>query len=309
MRHTPDTNRSTRSGGRRHRLLAAFEPYLMLSPAAAFILLIMVVPLLLAFAYSVQYYVVVDPFGRRFVGLDNYWRMLQDPVFVVALRNTAVWTLASLLLQFVLGFTLAMLLNAGPFPLKGLYQSIVFLPWAVPAFLIGLVWKWMYNAEFGIITDVLTRLHLLEGPTGLLSRPDTALFAVVAANVWFGIPFFAIMLLAGLQAIPPELYEAAAIDGASGVRQFLSVTVPLLRPTIVVSLLLRTIWIANFPDLIYLMTGGGPANASQTLATYIFTTTYESLNFGYGAALSVALFALLSLYTVFALKVGLLREG
>lgn len=280
----------------------------MLSPAYGFILTIMIVPLLLAFAYSVQYYVVVDPLGRRFVGLENYTRLLHDPVFFVALRNTAMWTFASLFFQFVLGFTLAMLLNAGPFPLKGLYQSIVFLPWAVPAFLIGMVWKWMYNAEFGVINDLLTRAHLLTEPTGLLSRPQTALYAVVAANVWFGIPFFAIMLLAGLQAIAPELYEAAAIDGASGIRQFWSVTVPLLKPTIVVSLLLRTIWIANFPDLIYLMTGGGPANASQTLATYIFTTTYEGLNFGYGAALSVALFVLLSLYTVFALRAGFARE-
>ena len=281
----------------------------MLSPAYAFILLIMAVPLVIAFGYSLQYYVVVDPFGRRFVGLDNYLRLLQDPVFKVALRNTAVWTLTSLVLQFVLGFTLAMLLNAGPFRLKGLYQSVVFLPWAVPAFLIGLVWKWMYNAEFGVVTDLLARAHLLEGPVGLLSRPDTALFAVVAANVWFGIPFFAIMILAGLQAIPPELYEAAAIDGASDVRQFWSVTLPMLRPAIVVSLLLRTIWIANFPDLIYLMTGGGPANASQTLATYIFTTTYEGLDFGYGATLSVALCVILTLYTFVALKVGFARES
>ena len=136
----------------------------------------------------------------------------------------------------------------------------------------------------------------------MLSNPDTALWGAVIANVWFGIPFFAITLLAALQSIPLEQYEAAAIDGAGVWGRFAHITLPFLRPTIVITVLLRTVWIANFTDLIWVMTGGGPANASQILTTYIFSTAYSKLDFGYAATLSTALMVLLSFYAFFVAR-------
>lgn len=285
-------------------------PYLMLSPSYVFIVTLMAVPVGMGILYSFQNYLFFDPFNRAFIGLGNFTRILSDRTFWIAVRNTVVWTVVSLALQFILGMTLALLLNAGPFPGKPLYQALVFLPWAVPGFLIGMTWKWMFNAELGVISDLLMRLHLIRQPVGILSNPSTALLGVIAANVWFGVPFFAITLLAGLQSIPYELYEAGTIDGASSTGLFYHVTLPLLKPTIIVSTLLRFIWIANFADLIYIMTEGGPAGASQTLATYIFATGYKSLNIGYSAALSVVLFlGLLVFAAVYMGITGFGREG
>lgn len=284
-------------------------PYLMLSPSYLFIGVLMLVPLVVAVLYSFQNYVVFDPLNRAFVGLGNYAKILGDPVFHLAVKNTLIWTGTSLILQFTLGLILALLINAGPFFGKPLYQALVFLPWAVPGFLIGMTWKWMFNAQFGVISDLLLKLHIISQPVGFLSSPGTALLSVVVANVWFGVPFFAITLLAGLQAIPYELYEAGSIEGASSARLFWHVTLPLLKPTIIVSTLLRVIWIANFPDLIYIMTEGGPANASQTLATYIFLTGYKSLDIGYSAGLSVVLFLSLVVFAVAFIKLtGFGRE-
>ena len=147
---------------------------------------------------------------------------------------------------------------------------------------------------------------MLNEPRNILADPDLALLGPIVANVWFGVPFFAMTLLAALKAIPDELYEAAAIDGANGPGQFRHVTLPLLSSTIAVTILLRTIWIANFADLIFVMTGGGPANSTQTVATYIFTTAYSRLDFGYASAIAMALLVLLILYT--ALLVLLRRD-
>lgn len=291
------------------RAMRRLVPYFMLSPSYLFIGALMLVPLLMAILYSTQYYMVFEPFNRAFIGLGNYFNIFKDPVFWLAVKNTVVWTFSSLVLQFTLGMILALLLNAGPFFGKPLYQALVFLPWAVPGFLIGMTWKWMFNAEFGVINDLLIRAHIISQPVGFLSMPSTALLSVVLANVWFGVPFFAITLLAGLQAIPYELYEAGNIEGASSTRLFWHVTLPLLKPTIIVSTLLRVIWIANFPDLIYIMTEGGPADTSQTLSTYIFLTGYKSLNIGYSAGLSVVLFLALVVFAVAFIKLtGFGRE-
>lgn len=296
----------TTSRRARERLM----PYLMLSPSYLFVVGLIAIPLGMAITYSFQSYLFFDPFNRTFVGFENYIQILHDSVFWQALKNTVKWTVASLMLQFTLGLVLALLINAGPFPGKRMYQALVFLPWAVPGFLIGMTWKWMFNSQLGVVSDLLMKLHIVSYPVGILSNPSTALYGVVAANVWFGVPFFAITLLAGLQSVPYELYEAGTIDGASSNRLFWYVTLPFLKPTIIVSTLLRFIWIANFADLIYVMTEGGPAGSSLTLATYVFATGYKSLNIGYSAALSMVLFvALLVFAAVFMRSTRFGREG
>ena len=277
------------------------EAYLYIAPTLVVLLLALLIPLAIGISYSFRHLVVYEPFDQGFVGLKNYLALFSDPIFGHALVNTLIWTFGSLIFQFPLGFVLALLLNR-PFPGRGLYQAIVFLPWAVPAFLSGLVWSWLFNPTVSPLPRILTSIGILHKVHNILSSPSTAMWGPIVANVWFGIPFFAITMLAALQAIPLELYQAAEIDGANTLAKFRYVTLPFVAPTIAITLMLRTIWIANFPDLIFVMTGGGPANATQTVATYIFTLAYSKLDFGYASTVATALLLILSLYAIVALR-------
>ena len=285
-----------------------FEPYLLLSPAYLLIGGFMFYPMATVLFLSFQQYQLMDPLNTPFIGLDHYGAMLEDSYFWRSLRNSVVWVGLSLLFQFLFGFILALLLNSTQFRGKGLYQAVVFTPWAVSGFLIAVIWAWMLNGEFGVVNDLLTRFGIVDEKIGFLSRSDTALLSCVIANVWFGITFFAIMLFAALQAIPQSLYEAADMDGASARQVFLRVTVPMVKSTIVVTVLLRAIWIFNWADLIWVMTKGGPAGSSQTLALYVFQKAFLGLDFGYSAALGVALTALSLMFTAVFLKATRFHE-
>jgi multiple sugar transport system permease protein len=208
-----------------------------------------------------------------------------------------------------MGLTLALLLSRA-FAGRKLVQMLVFLPWAIPSFLSGLNWAWMFNPVVGPLPHWLAALHILSAPDNLLSSPEHALWGPIIANVWWGIPFFAITLLAALQSIPVEVYEAAAIDGAGPWLRFRSITLPYLAPTIMITLMLRTVWIANFADLIVVMTRGGPADSTQILASYIFTQAFQRLDFGYASAVATVLLALLLVYALLlmSLRTFLIRR-
>ena len=261
----------------------------------------MLVPLIVGLSFAYRNIQLLNPFSGGFVGLANFAQLLDDGRFWRALSNTAWWTFASVFLQFFLGLGLALLLNR-PFAGKRVIQAVVFLPWAVPTFLSGLTWAWLFNPVVGPLPHWMAALGLMGEPVNILSIPSVALWGPIIANVWWGIPFFAITLLAALQSIPNELHEAAAIDGASAWQRFVKVTLPFLAPMIAITVLLRTIWISNFADLIVVMTGGGPADSTQILASYIFTQAYRRLDFGYASAVSTALLALLLLYAVIVLR-------
>lgn len=273
------------------------EPYLYLTPALVLISLVMLIPLVVGVSYSFQSIMLLKPGQAAWVGLDNYLALWSDKKFWISLENTLVWTFGSLFFQFMLGLGLALLLNTS-FPLKRLFQAIVFLPWAVPTFLTALTWAWLFNPLIGPLPHWLAAIGVLPEPFNILGDPDLAIWGPIAANIWFGVPFFAITLLAALQSIPSELYEAAEIDGASAWQSFTKITLPFLAPMIAITVMLRTIWIANFADLIFIMTGGGPANSTQILSTYIFTTAFKKLDFGYASTLAVALLFLLFVYAV-----------
>jgi multiple sugar transport system permease protein len=285
--------------------LARLEPYLYLSPALLALLLVMFVPLIVGLSYAFRNVQIYNPFETGWVGLAHFAALVVDDGFWNALLNTLWWTGGSLVLQFFLGLGLALLLDR-PFAGRRLVQAIVFVPWAVPTFLSGLAWAWLFNPVIGPLPHWLFALGLLSQPFNILADPALAMWGPITANVWFGIPFFAITLLAALQAIPRELYEAADIDGASAWQRFTKVTLPFLAPTIAITVLLRTIWIANFADLIWVMTNGGPAGATQTLATYIFATAYSKLDFGYASAVAAILLLLLLLYAVLLIR---MRRG
>jgi multiple sugar transport system permease protein len=273
------------------------EPYLYLGPALVFIGLVILYPLAVGISFSFQAVTLLKPGEAEWIGLDNFVALWSDRYFWMALENTLVWTFGSLVLQFALGLGLALLLNSS-FPGRRLFQALVFLPWAVPTFLSALTWAWLFNPTIGPLPHWMAAIGLLPEPMNILGDPDLAIWGPIAANVWFGVPFFAITLLAALQSIPSELYEAADIDGATAWQSFVKITLPFLAPMIAITLMLRTIWIANFADMIFIMTAGGPANSTQILSTYIFTTAFKKLDFGYASALAVALLILLFVYAV-----------
>ncbi len=279
----------------RRRLALVLEPYLYTVPSVFLIALIMLVPLVVGLSYAFRDLVLLDPDSGGFVGLDNFRQLAADPAFWNALRNTVTWTVSSVVLQFGLGLVLALLLDV-PFKGRGLVQALVFLPWAVPSFLSGLNWAWLFNPVVGPLPHWFVSLGLMAAPDNILSSPDHAIWGPIAANVWWGVPFFAITLLAALQSIPADLYEAAAMDGAGAVRRFRAITLPFLAPTIAITVMLRTVWIANFADLIVVMTKGGPADSTQILSSYIFTLAFGRLDFGYASAVAAVLLLLLLAY-------------
>ncbi|MFZ1089535.1 MAG: sugar ABC transporter permease [Xanthobacteraceae bacterium] len=270
--------------------------YSYLLPAALCMLATVVVPIGMAMKMSLYNDVLYKPQEYRFIGLGNYVRLAQDPVFWLTLWNSFVWVFGSVVLQFVAGFAAALLLHQA-FRGRALVRMLALLPWIIPGVVVGLIWEWLYQPNYGVINDLLIRAGWLHDRIAWLSSPDLAMAAVVVTNVWRGIPFFAIMLLAGLQAIPGELYEAAHVDGAGVLARFRHITLPLLRPIIVVATATRIIWTFNYADLIFVMTSGGPANATQITSTYTLLQAYANLDFGYAAALSVVLLLVMLAFT------------
>lgn len=277
------------------------SPYLLLLPALFAIGGVIAYPMIRALVMSLQSYSLLRPDDTHFIGFGNYLRALQSDVFWVSLRNTVVYVFGSVALQFVLGFALALLLNHRNV-LSTIFKNLMLIPWVLTGVLVAFMWRWLFNANYGLLNDILLKLGLISEGIAWLARSETAMFGVIVATVWRGMPFFALMLLAGLQSVPNELYEAARMDGAKGWQQLFFVTVPVMMPVIVTTTLLRIIWTANFVDLIYLMTQGGPGYATQVLSVYTFMTTRGSLDYGYAAALAVFLGLLLVLVVVIYLR-------
>ena len=278
------------------------EPYLYSAPALLLITVTTLVPIVIGISYAFRSVMLLDPTSGGFVGLDNFRDLMNDASFWNALRNTVTWTASCVAFQFVFGLILALMLNR-PFPGRSIIHPNVFLPWAIPPFLIGMNWSWLLNPAIGPLPHWAYALGLMSTPGNILSDPDYALLGPVIAGIWWGMPFFAITLLAALQSIPREIYEAAEIDGASSFERFRSITLPFLAPTMVVTVMLRTIWVANSPELIVVMTKGGPADASQIVASYVFTQAYQGLNFGYASAIATALVVLLLIYALLLLSI------
>ncbi len=275
-------------------------PYLLILPALIVVILVIFLPIGKAMLMSFQSYDLRRPSDIHFIGLNNYIQVFKDPIFWLSFKRTIEWVIFGVGFQFVFGFLLALLLNK-EFKGRGIVRSVSLIPWVTPGVLIALMWRWIYDGTYGILNDILLRLGFLHKKIPFLAYLDTAFPATVVAIIWQGIPFFAIMLLAGLQQIPQELYEAADIDGANVVQKFFKITIPSLKNTILVTTLLRIIWVANSVDVIVNMTGGGPAYSSQTLSVYIFNTT-TSLNLGYSSTMAILLTLMLLVVAIPYLK-------
>jgi multiple sugar transport system permease protein len=267
-------------------------------PAAALLALVTLYPLAHVLWLSLERRSLLDPGPPAFGGLDNYLRLAADERFWNALGNTLYFVVVSVALELLLGLAFALAVQR-PFRGRALLYGVILLPWAVPTAVSARMWEWMYNTDIGVLN------YVLGAEVNWLGSPAWALNAAVVMDVWKSTPFVALLLVAGLQGIPRELYQAAALDGASRWTVLRRITLPLLAPVILVALIFRTIDAFRVFDSIYVLTGGGPANSTETLSIYAYKTLFQSLEFGYGSALAVSVFvlvALVALAYVFLLK-------
>lgn len=295
VRRRPQT---VRRAGRGHLRLAA----LLLLPAALVVFGVVLYPA--GRALVISFYDVNSPLpgAYPFVGLRNYGQVLADHRLWAAGEHTLYFTLVSTALELVLGLGLAQLL-AAPLRLRWLFRAIVILPWALPTIVNGAMWRWIFNAQYGVANALLTQLHLQdEYRSWLGTSPFLALNVVILADVWKNTPLVAFFLLAGLLTIPRELHEAAWVDGAGPVRTFFRITLPLLLPNVALVLVLRTIEAFKVFDIVYVMTGGGPASGTQTVTFFTYLQAFSAQRFSAGAAL-----AYLTVLTILGLALVYLR--
>ncbi|MFC3631798.1 carbohydrate ABC transporter permease [Paracoccus angustae] len=276
-------------------------PLALLSPAVLVTLAIVFFPMVQTAWMSLHEYVLFRPKNFDLVGLQNYLNVFQDEVFWISLRHTVLWIAITVPAQALLGLATALLLNQ-QFPWRPIARALIIIPWALPSVVIALMWTWIYDSNYGILNDLLLRIGILETSIPWLANPDTALYAIILTLTWQGFPFFAVMILAGLQSIPRSYYEAASLDGASTLRQFWHITLPGISGVLFTAILLRTIWVANSMDVIFVMTGGGPGYSTYTLPLYAFLEARTNLNFGYGSALAMTFTLLLLGIVILYLK-------
>jgi multiple sugar transport system permease protein len=274
------------SGDRGNRFVA---------PALALLAVITVYPAVYVLYLSLHRRLLILGISK-FVGLDNYLFLLRDGRFWNAFGNTVYFSSLSVSLEMLVGLAIALLLNRS-FPGKGAVRALVLIPWAVPTVVSARMWEWMYNTDFGILN------FLLGTKINWLGSPFWAMNAAVFMDVWKTTPFVVILLTAGLQVIPRELYQAAVVDGAGSWNMFRRITLPLLMPVVAVVLIFRTLDAFRVFDAVYVLTGGGPANTTETLSIYAYKVLFQTLQFGYGSTLSVVVFLCVGMISVFYIRV------
>ncbi|MGE3840300.1 MAG: carbohydrate ABC transporter permease [Vicinamibacterales bacterium] len=279
--------------------------YLLL-PALLVMLLVVGVPILRVVELSVTQTRLEEGVVFEWGGLRNYARVWQDSRFWTSLRNTLVFTSASVLAEMVLGVGIALVLDRR-FRGRSLLRAAVLVPWALPTAVIALAWAWVFNDAFGVANDLLRRVGLLEQPVAWLGDPVLAMGALVVADVWKTTPFVALIVLAGLQAVPSDLVDAARVDGLNAAQRFRYVVLPLLIPSLLVAALFRAVQAYGAFDLVYVMTGGGPGGATETVSLYAYQNYFRYLDFSYGSTVAVMAVALATTGSVLVLRLA--RHG
>lgn len=272
---------------------------LLTLPALALLGIIVCYPLLSALFTSLFEQSLVLP-GRAFVGLQNFADVL-DADFLPVLRNTAVFTVLATALPFLVGFGLALALNTGVKG-QGVLRSLLLTPWVVPGVVVSFVWLWIFNSSYGLLNGILVQLGLIDSPVSWLSSPTGAMAAIVVAKTWATFPWMMVMLLAGLQTVPQDLHEAASLDGAGAVSRFRHVTLPHLSGIIGIVLLLEFIWNFQHFDIIYVLTGGGPAGTTTTFAVSVYDTAFKGFDIGRAGAMGALWMVVLSVLVVLYIR-------
>lgn len=270
--------------------------YLFVAPCIAVILLVLGFPMLYVLSISLTKYRPM--ISMEWVGLKNYANILKDEVFFTACKNTFAFTIFSVLFHVLLGMAAALLLNRS-FRGRRLVRTLCLLPWMLSYIVGAITWRWLLNGSYGILNEVFLRLGLIREYVAWLGNRETAMAFVILANIWKQFPYVMLMLIAGLQAIPHDQYEAAAIDGANALRSFVSVTLPNLKNVIVITSTLDFIWSFKQFDLIQTMTGGGPGISTEVLSTLVYRTFFSDYNFGKASAYAMVLLAIVLLISTF----------
>jgi multiple sugar transport system permease protein len=273
----------------------------MLAPALLIIAGVILFPAGNALWLSLTSTNLLNTQDQTFIGLANFFEVFTSPEFYGALRNSAIWTIGNVAAQLVLGMIGALILNQR-IRARGAIRGLVLVPWATPSVLVALMWMWMLDPNLGIINHILQSIGLQDEPVAWLADRATALPTLMFIDIWQGVPFFAVMILAALQGVPGELYEAAKIDGANSWHTFWRVVLPLIMPSVLITTVLRLIWTANYFDLILILTGGGPANSTMTVPLLAYNTAYRGFDFGQAAALGVVQAAILAVLVVFYIR-------
>lgn len=245
--------------------------------------------------------------SRDFIGFDNYIKLMHDPVFLRAMFNTLLFTVSCLVVQFVIGFALALLFQKD-FSFARPVRGLLMIPWMIPMTVTALIFKFMFSTDVGIINYFLKSAGVITENIQWLTSPATAMTAVITANIWIGIPFNTILISTGLTTIPLELYESAAIDGANGRQKFFKITLPLMRTTIESLLVLGFIYTFKVYDMVYVMTGGGPVNSTHLLSTYSYKLSFEMFQYSLGSSAANVLLVILLLVGVVYLKITMKGE-
>ena len=273
--------------------------WLLVGPLVLLLLGLVAYPFGVAVQYALSDRTLAEP--GRFVGLANVWNLWDNQIYRQTLWNTIVYTIGATILKLGAGLGLALILNE-QLPLKRLIRSAVLLPWIVPTVLSAMAWLWLLTPNFSVLNWMLVHSGLGQRGLPWLTNPSLAMFSVILVNTWRGIPFFAITLLAGLQTIPGELYEASAIDGAGTWHRFRHVTLPLLQPILLITLVLSVIWTFSDFQVVYGLTQGGPMNSTHVLATLSYQVGLASGNIGEGAAISLTMLPLLLILIVWQIR-------
>ncbi|HEX2911312.1 MAG TPA: sugar ABC transporter permease [Chloroflexia bacterium] len=277
--------------------------YLMVLPALLIIAVIAFYPIGVAFWFSLHDMDLRFPqLGQPFIGIDNYTAIFSEGRIWDAFRFTTLFALISVGIEFVLGMLFATVMNRA-FAGRAMVRAIILIPWALTTVVSARMWGLIYNNEYGVLNSILRSLGILKDNLSWTTDENLAFWSLIGAEVWKATPFVALILLAGMQVIPHELYEAAKVDGAAPYQSFLSITLPALRGTILVALLFRTIDAARVFDLVYVLTGGGPGTSTESLNIYTYKTLFESLNFGQGSAQAMITFGYIMLIALLYLKV------
>jgi multiple sugar transport system permease protein len=266
--------------------------WLLVIPALLVLGLVFLYPIARALIFSFFTQNLGTQLQPIFSGLTNYMRMVGDGRFWQSLSNTTIFTVASVVLELVLGMAIALVLNQS-FRGRGIVRTVAIIPWALPTAIMGLAWAWIFNDQYGVVNDLLMRIGAIDTGINWLGNPSLAMIALIIADVWKTTPFISIILLAGLQSISQDLYEAHAIDGANAWQNFTKITLPLIMPQILIAMLFRFAQAFGIFDLVQVMTGGGPGGATETVSIYIYATIMRYLDFGYGSALVLVTFLLL----------------
>ena len=270
--------------------------YLLLLPSALLITAVVLYPTLYGIQLSFREMRLNRPAGNgAFVAFKHYARMLADPIFWLSLRNTAVWVTFSILIEFLVGLVAALALNRN-LPGTKVLAVLILIPYFLPNVVAGNMWALMLDARVGVINDLLVKFGFLAEYKAWFADPTTAMATAIFVEAWHSFPFFTLLIMAGLKGIPSDLYKAADIDGAGAFSQLRLITLPMLRTIIAAAVILRVIGLVNSPDLLLILTQGGPGRSTQVLSLYAFQNAYSDFNFGYAGALSTVMFVLLMLF-------------